>query len=106
MGTPGVRVGTGIAGHFRPCTEMQRQEIPPWSERIQVTVGHTRVVKSAREVEAKIVGGCQDIALIVTGLNREDTLDKLCLGCCRNHVIKYREDIGLLAESRLLRRVG
>ena len=55
MCCPGVRVGTGIAGDFRPSAEVQWEQFAPGVERAEIFVGETGTVHGSSKVEAEII---------------------------------------------------
>ena len=59
MGCPGVRVGTCVAGNLRPGAEVQRKQLAPWVEGMQVFVCQAGMVECAGKVEAEVVGGAE-----------------------------------------------
>src|ERR1019366_4448035 len=51
MRRPGMRVGAGIAGDFRPGAEVQRKEFAPGVEGFQVVIRKARVIQRAGEIK-------------------------------------------------------
>jgi len=60
MRGPGVRVGAGVAGDFRPGAEVERQQLAPWTERGLVLVRHSRVIQRPRQVKAEVIRRAED----------------------------------------------
>src|SRR5271157_607754 len=57
MGAPGVGVGAGVAGNFRPGAEVEGQEFAPGVDGAQVLIGQAGVVQGAGKIKAEVVGG-------------------------------------------------
>jgi len=77
---PGVGVGAGIARNLWPGAEVERKQLAPGVDGIEVFVGHAGVFEGAGEVEAEIVGGAEDaVGGDVTGIDGENLAEDFLL---------------------------
>src|SRR6202041_145506 len=79
MGSDGdgreARAGGLVAGDLRPGAEVERQQLAPWTDGVQIVVCYAGVIEGSRQVEAEVVGRAEDSVGRGTGLDGDHLLE-------------------------------
>ena len=101
-----MRVRARVSRYLWPGAEVQRQQLPPWIDRVQIQIRRACVLQRPRQVIAEIVRSTQHAIGSRSRLHHQHLPQYLVPAFLGHHVVKHPKNIRLLAEVLLVRCVG